>query len=110
TYDPARALPLTATDPNARTPTEAHDALDRATSVWLPGQATTASADKKFAYTLARVAHGRAVPPTVTTSTLLADGSYSAALDTMDGEGRPVQSQSPPAHPAYKARLLPSPV
>ncbi|KJS53033.1 hypothetical protein VM98_27740, partial [Streptomyces rubellomurinus subsp. indigoferus] len=46
TYDPARALPLTATDPNGRTTTEAYDALGRATSVWLPGQATTASANK----------------------------------------------------------------
>ncbi|WP_369185833.1 RHS repeat-associated core domain-containing protein [Streptomyces sp. Y1] len=106
TYDPARALPLTVTDPNGRTTTETYDGLGRATGVWLPGQATTASANKKFSYTLPGVVNGSAVPPTVTTSSLLVDGSYAVKIDIMDGEGRTVQSQATPAISAYKGRLI----
>ncbi|MER6301400.1 polymorphic toxin-type HINT domain-containing protein [Kitasatospora sp. NPDC001539] len=106
TYNTARALPLTTTDPNGRTATQAYDALGRVTSVWLPGQPTTASANKKFAYTLPGVVNGAAVPPTVTTSDLTSKDYYTVKIDIMDGEGRPVQSQSTPALSAYKGRLI----
>ncbi|MET8630493.1 hypothetical protein ABZW30_43480 [Kitasatospora sp. NPDC004669] len=80
TYDTARALPLTAADPNGRTTTEAYDALGRATAVWLPGQDTKASANKTFAYSLPGVVNGAAVPPTVTTSDLLKRGSSAPSV------------------------------
>ncbi|MFI9364684.1 polymorphic toxin-type HINT domain-containing protein [Kitasatospora sp. NPDC053057] len=106
TYDTARSLPLTVTDVNGRTTTQAYDQLGRVTSVWLPGQATTASANKKFAYSLPGVVNGAAVPPTVTTSDLTSKDYYTVKIDIMDGEGRTVQSQSTPALSAYKGRLI----
>ncbi|MBO1415405.1 RHS repeat-associated core domain-containing protein [Streptomyces sp. FH025] len=106
TYDSARALPLTATDPNGRTTTEAYDALGRLTSVWLPGRDSKASANKTFAYALPGVVNGSVVPPTVTSSDLLANGSYAVKIDILDGEGRTVQSQATPALSAYKGRLI----
>ncbi|MFD5466564.1 polymorphic toxin-type HINT domain-containing protein [Kitasatospora sp. NPDC127059] len=106
TYDTARSLPLTATDPNGRTTTEAYDALGRLTGVWLPGRDTKASANKTFAYTLPGVVNNAAVPPTVISSDLLKDGHYAVKIDIMDGEGRIVQSQATPALSAYTGRLI----
>ncbi|MFJ4592445.1 MULTISPECIES: RHS repeat-associated core domain-containing protein [unclassified Kitasatospora] len=112
TYDTARSLPLTATDPNGRTTTAAYDALGRLTGVWLPGRDTKAGANKTFAYTLPGVVNDVAVPPTVTTSDLRANpnrqatDSYTVKIDIMDGEGRTVQSQSTPAITAYGGRLI----
>ncbi|MER7585625.1 RHS repeat-associated core domain-containing protein [Kitasatospora sp. NPDC097691] len=106
TYDSARALPLTVTDPNGRSTTQAYDTLGRATSVWLPGRATTESANKTFAYSLPGVLNGNAVPSTVTSSDLLASGAYAVKIAIMDGEGRTVQTQSTPALSAYKGRLI----
>lgn len=112
TYDTARALPMTATDPNGRTTTAAYDQLGRATGVWLPGRDTKAGANTTFAYTLPGVVNGAAVPPTVTTSDLQANpgqqtyDTYAVKIDIMDGEGRAIQSQSTPALSAYKGRLI----
>ncbi|MFJ9775510.1 polymorphic toxin-type HINT domain-containing protein [Kitasatospora sp. NPDC101157] len=112
TYDTARTLPLTVTDPNGRTTTSAYDQLGRATGVWLPGRDTKAGANKKFAYTLPGVVNGAAVPPTVTTSDLQANPNqqandiYTVKIDITDGEGRSVQSQSTPALSAYSGRLI----
>ncbi|MDH6117296.1 RHS repeat-associated protein [Kitasatospora sp. GAS204A] len=107
TYDPARSLPLAVTDPNGRVTTEAYDQLGRVTGVWLPGRATTSSASKTFAYTVPGVVNNAAVPPTVTSSTLRADGSYNVSIAIMDGEGRSIQTQSTPAISAYNnGRLI----
>ncbi|MFD8781019.1 polymorphic toxin-type HINT domain-containing protein [Kitasatospora sp. NPDC059599] len=106
TYNTARSLPLTVTDPNGRTTTEAYDALGRATAVWLPGRDAKASANKTFAYALPGVVNGSAVPPTVTSSDLLADETYAVKIDIMDGQGRTVQSQATPALSAYRGRLI----
>ncbi|MER7672439.1 polymorphic toxin-type HINT domain-containing protein [Kitasatospora sp. NPDC096128] len=104
--DPARSLPTSVTDPNGRTTTRAYDTLGRTASVWLPGQAATAAANAKFAYSTPGVVNGTAVPPTVTSSSLLKDGSYAVKIDIMDGTGRVVQAQSTPALSAYKGRLI----
>ncbi|MFI9157524.1 polymorphic toxin-type HINT domain-containing protein [Kitasatospora aureofaciens] len=106
TLDTARGLPLSVTDPNGRTNTEAYDALGRVTGIWLPGRDTKAGANKAFAYTLPGVVNGAAVPPTVTTSDLQANDIYTVKIDIMDGEGRAVQSQSTPALSAYTGRLI----
>ncbi|MFD8319624.1 hypothetical protein ACFV22_19925 [Kitasatospora purpeofusca] len=45
-----RALPITTTDPNGRTVTQAYDALGRLKAVWTPGRATNATADRTFDY------------------------------------------------------------
>ncbi|WP_457029317.1 polymorphic toxin-type HINT domain-containing protein [Kitasatospora sp. P5_F3] len=106
TLDSARAQPLTATDSNGRTVTEAYDALGRLTSVWMPGRATTLSANQTFAYSTPGIVNGIAVPPTVTTSMLRPNGSYGVSIQIMDGTGRTVQTQSSPAHSAYTGRLI----
>ncbi|MFD8081800.1 RHS repeat-associated core domain-containing protein [Kitasatospora sp. NPDC059722] len=107
TLDTARALTIKTTDPNGRAATKAYDALGRVTSVWAPGRATTASASATVAYSTPGMVNGNAVPPTVTSSTLLANGkSYAVGIQIMDGMGRVVQTQSTPAHSAYTGRLI----
>ncbi|MEV7025140.1 ricin-type beta-trefoil lectin domain protein, partial [Kitasatospora sp. NPDC093558] len=104
--DSARALPTTVTDLNGRTVNEAYDQLGRLTSVWLPGQPTTSSANKTFAYSLPGVVNNSAVPPTITSSTLRSDSSHSVGIQIMDGLGRTVQTQSTPASSAYSGRMI----
>ncbi|MFF3069701.1 polymorphic toxin-type HINT domain-containing protein [Kitasatospora sp. NPDC057936] len=105
--DTARGLTTKTTDPNGRTTTKAYDALGRVTSVWNPGRATTATANATYAYSIPGVVNGNAVPPTVTSSTLMSDGqTYAVSIQIMDGTGRVVQTQSTPALSAYKAGRL----
>ncbi|MFJ5927913.1 ricin-type beta-trefoil lectin domain protein [Kitasatospora sp. NPDC092948] len=106
TLDMARGLPITVTDPNGRSTTQAHDALGRLTNVWLPGRATNLSASQTFAYTTLGVVAGQVVPPTTTTSTLRSNGSYSTAIQIMNGLGQVVQTQSSPAESAYHGRMI----
>ncbi|WP_245985359.1 hypothetical protein, partial [Streptomyces tateyamensis] len=44
--DIARALPLTVTDPNGQTATEAYDALGRLIAVWPAGRTTAQNASQ----------------------------------------------------------------
>ncbi|WP_369185118.1 RHS repeat-associated core domain-containing protein [Streptomyces sp. Y1] len=104
--DPARSIPTSVTDPNGRTTNRAYDQLGRATAVWLPGRDTTAAANATFAYSTPGVVNGTTVPPTVTSSKLLANGAYAVSIQIMDGTGRVVQTQSTPALSAYKGRLI----
>ncbi|MFD0527759.1 RHS repeat domain-containing protein [Kitasatospora arboriphila] len=102
----ARGLAKSATDQNGRTTSSAYDALGRLTAVWLPGRATTASASQTFAYTVPGIVDGNAVPATVTTSNLRANGSYGVTIQIMDGMGRAIQTQTSPALSAYTGRLI----
>jgi RHS repeat-associated protein len=95
TLDPARDLPLTVTDPNDEVTTETYDALGRATEVWLPGRAITASADDTFAYSVTGTA-----PPTITSSTLREDGSYASNVQVFDGLMQLRQDQATPLNAA----------
>ncbi|AUG80256.1 hypothetical protein CFP65_5559 [Kitasatospora sp. MMS16-BH015] len=104
--DSARALPLSVTDPNGRTTTTAYDAMGRLTSVWLPGRATTASASRTFQYSVPGKVNGTVVPPTTTSQTLRANGTYATSVQIMDGLGRTVQTQSDPATSFYTGRLI----
>ncbi|MFF0415165.1 RHS repeat-associated core domain-containing protein [Kitasatospora sp. NPDC004745] len=102
TLDPARALPITTTDPNARTVNQAYDSLGRLKAVWTPGRETSASANYTFDYTV----DGTARPSTVTSRTLRSNESYAVSTQIMDGLARVVQTQSDPAISAYHGRLL----
>jgi RHS repeat-associated protein len=91
TYDPARGLPLTVTDPNNITTTEQYDSLGLLTGVWEHGRATSSPADLIFSY-----AFGSATTPTmVTTQTLNDESSYITATSLYDALLRPRQSQTP---------------
>ncbi|MEV4757823.1 polymorphic toxin-type HINT domain-containing protein [Micromonospora sp. NPDC049559] len=50
TLDPARALPLTTTDPNGVVTTQQYDTLGRATSVWLNSRTTSQPANYAYTY------------------------------------------------------------
>ncbi|WP_371519762.1 RHS repeat-associated core domain-containing protein [Kitasatospora sp. NBC_01300] len=102
TLNPARALSITTTDPNARTVTQSYDSLGRLKAVWTPGRATSASANLTFDYTV----DGTARPSTVTSRTLRSNASYAVSTQIMDGLARTIQTQTGPAISAYHGRLL----
>lgn len=105
--DSARALPLAVTDLNGRTTATAYDRLGRLTGVWKPGRTTDQLASQTFSYSIPGVVNNAAVPPTVTTSTLLSTGTaYKTSIQIMDGLGRVVQTQSDPMASAYHGRLI----
>ncbi|MER7752758.1 RHS repeat-associated core domain-containing protein [Kitasatospora sp. NPDC097643] len=100
--NPARALPVTTTDPNSRTTTQSYDALGRLKAVWTPGRATTSSANYTFDYEV----NGTARPSAITSRTLRSNESYAVSTQIADGLGRTVQTQSDPAISAYHGRLV----
>ncbi|WP_405003705.1 hypothetical protein OHV13_04270 [Kitasatospora purpeofusca] len=102
TLDPARALPITTTDPNGRTVTQAYDALGRLKAVWTPGRATNATANQTFDYAV----NGTSTPSAIVSRTMRADESYATSTQIMDGLGRVIQTQTDPAISAYHGRLL----
>ncbi|MDH6113512.1 RHS repeat-associated protein [Kitasatospora sp. MAP12-15] len=106
TLDIARGLPLTTTDPNGRTVTEAYDALGRLSKVWLAGRTTSQNPDYNYAYAL----NGSSAPSTVATSTLRSDGAtstvYSTSVEILDGLGRTVQTQETPGMSSYTGRMI----
>ncbi|MFJ5234480.1 RHS repeat-associated core domain-containing protein [Kitasatospora sp. NPDC088391] len=104
----ARGLTKGATDANGRVTTIGYDALGRTTAVWNPGRSTSLSPNTAYAYAIPGVVNGQVVPPSTSTTTLVSTGTYSALTSTqiMDGTGRTIQTQSPPALSAYSGRLL----
>ncbi|WP_327072861.1 hypothetical protein OG196_09425 [Kitasatospora purpeofusca] len=100
--DPARALPITATDPNGRTVTQSYDALGRLKAVWTPGRATNATADRTFDYGV----NGTSTPSAIVSRTMRSDESYATSTQIMDGLGRVIQTQTDPAISAYHGRLV----
>ncbi|MER5863542.1 polymorphic toxin type 24 domain-containing protein [Kitasatospora sp. NPDC002040] len=106
--DTRRLLPLTVTDPNAKTVTVTYDALGRTTAVWSAGRtpASQANANQTFAYS---VSNTTGTPSTVTTSSLTRDGSppvYKRQMALLDGFGRTRQTQSSPAGPGDPGRMV----
>jgi RHS repeat-associated protein len=93
TLDPARALPVSATDVNGELTTETYDGLGRITAAWGPlhSQSAHAPADTTFDYRI----NGASAPTTVSTATLRDDGSYGTEVKIYDGELRPIQDQTP---------------
>jgi RHS repeat-associated protein len=80
--DQLRQLPVQVTDPNGRVTSETYDALGRLTAVWKPSrsQAANQSPNLTFGYS-----ETGTTPPTVTTSTLRENGSYSTDVKIYDG-------------------------
>lgn len=95
TLDPARAVPLTITDPNGNVTTETYDALGRATAVWLPGKSTSSSANDTFSYDVTGTA-----PTYVASSSLREDGSYATDVKIYDGMMQLREEQKTPANGA----------
>lgn len=91
TFDPARGLVLSATDPNSRVTTATYDALGRRTAAWFPGrpQSSNSTPSIAYAYTMSRNA-----PTSVATTTLTSTGT-TTSVSLMDGLGQVVQTQSP---------------
>ncbi|MET9398680.1 RHS repeat-associated core domain-containing protein [Kitasatospora sp. NPDC002965] len=100
--DPARGLPITTTDLNARTVTQSYDALGRLKAVWTPGRPTGEAANFTFDYAV----NGTGTPSSITSRTLRPNGTYAVSAQIMDGLGRVVQTQSDPAISAYHGRLI----
>jgi YD repeat-containing protein len=91
TYDPARALPVTITDPNNIVTTKQYDELGRLTSEWDNSRATTSSATATYSY-----AFGTATTPSVVTTKTLDDASgYITSTALYDALLRPRQTQVP---------------
>jgi len=95
TLDPARALPLTVTDPNGNVTTETYDSLGRATAVWLPGELTSDAANETFSYSVSGTA-----PSSITTGTLRSNGSYASDVKIYDGMLQLREEQQTPANGA----------
>ncbi len=88
-----RGLPVTVTDANTNVTTTSYDLLGRVTGVWLPGRATSLSANKTFTYTI-----GTATTPSkVASGQLRNDGSYTYTYAYYDGQLRPEETQTPSA-------------
>ncbi|MFE6870761.1 polymorphic toxin type 44 domain-containing protein [Kitasatospora sp. NPDC057692] len=102
TLNPARALPITSTDPNGRTATQSYDALGRLKGVWIPGRATNAAANLTFDYAV----NSTATPSAITSRTLRSNETYAVSTQIMDGLGRVLQTQADPAIEAYHGRLV----
>ncbi|MFE3021512.1 polymorphic toxin-type HINT domain-containing protein [Streptomyces sp. NPDC059256] len=90
-HDPLRGLPLTETDTNGKITNFAHDALGRATKVWLPDRSTGQTPTYEFAYTHA--SDGQ--PNVVATKTLGNHGVQRTSYALYDGQLRPRQAQEP---------------
>ncbi|MFJ5234794.1 RHS repeat-associated core domain-containing protein [Kitasatospora sp. NPDC088391] len=109
--DSARALVKSTTDANGRATNVTYDALGRTSGVWNPGRSTSLSPTVAYSYAIPGVVNGQVVPPSTSTTTLVGAGTngvYTSVTSTaiMDGTGRTIQTQSPPALSVYSGRLL----
>ncbi|MEU8083566.1 RHS repeat-associated core domain-containing protein [Micromonospora sp. NPDC049101] len=89
TLEPLRGAVTAGVDANGGRTSRAYDALGRATSVWLPGRATTDPANLRYEYLL------RSGGAAVTTRSLLAGGGYRTSYEVYDGLLRLRQTQDP---------------
>jgi RHS repeat-associated protein len=83
TYDPARDLPLTVTDPTGGQTVTAYDALGRPTAKWTPGNPTFGPPVLTYAYAV-----GGTVPTVTTVETEQPGGGYLAQTTISDSWGR----------------------
>ncbi|WP_329328773.1 polymorphic toxin-type HINT domain-containing protein [Streptomyces luteogriseus] len=86
----ARGLPLTQTDPNGKVTTFDHDALGRASKVWLADRQTNLTPSYAFAYLV-----GENQPVAVATTALGTNGAQVTAYSIYDGFLRQRQTQKP---------------
>ncbi|MFB7239321.1 polymorphic toxin-type HINT domain-containing protein [Streptomyces sp. NPDC056269] len=96
TFDPARALPLTVTDPNNRVTKTEYDGLGRLVKGWSASRSSgTQTPNVDISYQSASAKPGQLTrPAAVTVKTLKDDGSYSRQVTLYDGLLRQVQTQS----------------
>ncbi|MER5967572.1 RHS repeat-associated core domain-containing protein [Streptomyces sp. NPDC002057] len=95
TFDPARGLPMTATDPNGRTARNEYDAFGRLVKGWSPARSTgTQTPDVQISYQMADASSSVTRPSAVTSQTIKDDGTYAKQVTIYDGLMRPVQTQS----------------
>lgn len=92
TYDPARNLPLTVTDPAGYVDAKACDALGRIASVWTPGNPSSGPAVNTYSYVLSGTA-----PSVRTEQVEEPDGGYQTRETLYDSMGhlRETQIQAP---------------
>lgn len=95
TFDPARGLPVTVTDPNGRVARNEYDAFGRLVKGWSPARSSgTQTADVVITYQMANASSTVNKPSAVTTQTIKDDGTYAKQVTIYDGLMRPVQTQS----------------
>ncbi|MFC8923667.1 RHS repeat domain-containing protein [Cellulosimicrobium sp. NPDC057127] len=100
--DPAWGATTKVTDPNGKVTQGTFDALGRLTAVWLPGRATSKSANTTYAYTVSTTD-----PNAVVTKTLMQDGtSYRTTTALYDGLLRARQTQVPSADRDTPGRVV----
>ena len=89
TFDQARDLPLTVTNPAGWVTAKQYDALGRLTSVWTPGHPTSGPAEYTYSYQVLASA-----PSVVTTGTLEPAGTYLPSETLYDSLGRVRETQT----------------
>jgi len=111
TLDPLRGLATANVDANGGETDITYDAMGRRTAVWLPGHTKSAypsAPDETFAYSIdpGATATSPGAPSSVTTDTLLEDGTYATSIDIYDGMLQLRQTQSSPQGDTNQGRLI----
>lgn len=95
---PAWGATVETIEPGSRRTVLAHDPLGRRTAVWLPGRdPASQGANSRFTYTVSATA-----PTTVTTESMIQNGSYLKSIELYDSFMRPRQTQAQ----TYGGRLV----
>ena len=89
TFNVARGVPTTVTDPNGKVTTASYDALGRLVKVWLPGRATSLTPSTEYGYTVSRTAAS-----SIVTKTLSPNDTQILSYGIVDGLLRPRQTQT----------------
>lgn len=91
TYDPERAVTLTATDVNGVVSTVHSDGLGRTIAVWQDSRTTDKPANQLYSYSLP--AEGTTAPVVVTTKVMNDGGGYTSSTNLLDALLRTRQTQ-----------------